>query len=95
VKAVIDDWRTAPLDAKLRSTLGFLEKLTLGRMTFGPPMSRRYEPPACRMTPSKTRSTSARLQYLRPSRRRARLVSAGCRGIRGVGAEPNEAGYLL
>jgi uncharacterized peroxidase-related enzyme len=29
VKAVIDDWRTAPLDAKLRATLGFLETLTL------------------------------------------------------------------
>ncbi len=25
----MDDWRTAPLDAKLRATLGFLEKLTL------------------------------------------------------------------
>ena len=29
MKAVIDDWRSAPLDAKLRATLGFLEKLTL------------------------------------------------------------------
>lgn len=29
MKAVIADWRTAPLDAKLRTTLGFLEKLTL------------------------------------------------------------------
>jgi len=29
VKAVIDDWRSAPLDAKLRAMLGFLEKLTL------------------------------------------------------------------
>jgi len=29
VKAVVSDWRTAPLDAKLRATLGFLEKLTL------------------------------------------------------------------
>ena len=29
VKAVLDDWRTAPIDAKLRATLGFLEKLTL------------------------------------------------------------------
>jgi alkylhydroperoxidase family enzyme len=26
---VLADWRTAPLDAKLRATLGFLEKLTL------------------------------------------------------------------
>jgi len=29
VKAVVDDWRGAPLDAKLRATLGFLENLTL------------------------------------------------------------------
>lgn len=29
MRAVVDDWRTAPLDAKLRATLGFLEKLTL------------------------------------------------------------------
>ena len=29
MRAVLDDWRTAPLDAKLRATLGFLEKLTL------------------------------------------------------------------
>jgi alkylhydroperoxidase family enzyme len=28
VNAVLDDWRTAPIDAKLRATLGFLEKLT-------------------------------------------------------------------
>ena len=27
--AVLADWRTAPLDPKLRATLGFLEKLTL------------------------------------------------------------------
>ncbi len=26
---MVDDWRTAPLDAKLRAALGFLEKLTL------------------------------------------------------------------
>ena len=26
---MLDDWRTAPIDAKLRATLGFLEKLTL------------------------------------------------------------------
>jgi len=26
---VLADWRAAPLDAKLRATLGFLEKLTL------------------------------------------------------------------
>ena len=26
---MLDDWRSAPIAAKLRSTLGFLEKLTL------------------------------------------------------------------
>ena len=26
---MLDDWRTAPIDGKLRATLGFLEKLTL------------------------------------------------------------------
>ncbi len=29
VDAVLADWRTAPIDEKLRSMLGFLEKLTL------------------------------------------------------------------
>jgi len=29
VEAVLQDWRTAPIDAKLRAALGFLEKLTL------------------------------------------------------------------
>lgn len=29
VEAVLSDWRTAPIDARLRATLGFLEKLTL------------------------------------------------------------------
>jgi len=29
VDAVLADWRTAPVDPKLRATLGFLEKLTL------------------------------------------------------------------
>lgn len=29
VEAVLEDWRTAPIDAKLREALGFLEKLTL------------------------------------------------------------------
>jgi alkylhydroperoxidase family enzyme len=28
-QAVLDDWRTAPIDDKLRATLGFLEKVTL------------------------------------------------------------------
>ena len=29
VKAVLEDWRSAPIDAKLRAQLAFLEKLTL------------------------------------------------------------------
>ena len=29
VAAVLEDWRTAPVDEKLRVTLGFLEKVTL------------------------------------------------------------------
>ena len=29
VQAVYRDWRTAPVDEKLRATLGFLEKMTL------------------------------------------------------------------
>jgi uncharacterized peroxidase-related enzyme len=29
VASVLDDWRTAPVDARTRATLGFLEKLTL------------------------------------------------------------------
>lgn len=29
VQAVLDDWRTAPVDERLRAMLGFLEKLTL------------------------------------------------------------------
>ena len=29
MEAVLADWRTAPVDAKVRATLGFLEKLTL------------------------------------------------------------------
>lgn len=29
VEAVLADWRTAPVDEKLRAMLGFLEKLTL------------------------------------------------------------------
>jgi alkylhydroperoxidase family enzyme len=29
VQAVLDDWRTAPIDERLRATLGFLDKLTL------------------------------------------------------------------
>ena len=29
MQAVLEDWRSAPIDAKLRAQLGFLEKLTL------------------------------------------------------------------
>jgi alkylhydroperoxidase family enzyme len=36
VQAVIDDWRTAPVSDKVRSVLGFLEKLTLTPETVGP-----------------------------------------------------------
>jgi len=36
VRAVVNDWRSAPLDAKLRATLGFLEKLTLRPNDVGP-----------------------------------------------------------
>jgi uncharacterized peroxidase-related enzyme len=36
VEAVLRDWRTAPLDPKLRAMLGFLEKLTLAPTEVGP-----------------------------------------------------------
>jgi uncharacterized peroxidase-related enzyme len=36
VAAVLADWRTAPLDAKLRAALGFLEQLTLTPDTVRP-----------------------------------------------------------
>jgi len=36
VEAVLNDWRTAPIDEKLRATLGFLEKLTLSPADVGP-----------------------------------------------------------
>jgi uncharacterized peroxidase-related enzyme len=36
VNAVLDDWRAAPIDEKLRATLGFLEKLTLCPDDLGP-----------------------------------------------------------
>ena len=36
VEAVLRDWRSAPLDARLRATLGFLEKLTLAPTEVGP-----------------------------------------------------------
>jgi alkylhydroperoxidase family enzyme len=35
-KAVLSDWRSAPIDGKLRATLGFLEKLTLSPKAIGP-----------------------------------------------------------
>ncbi len=33
---MLADWRTAPLDPKLRATLGFLERLTLARTEVWP-----------------------------------------------------------
>ena len=36
VQAVLDDWRTAPVGAKVRGTLAFLEKLTLTPDAVGP-----------------------------------------------------------
>jgi alkylhydroperoxidase family enzyme len=33
---VLDDWRRAPIDEKLRATLGFLEKITLSPEDVGP-----------------------------------------------------------
>ena len=33
---MLDDWRTAPIDEKVRATLGFLEKLTLSPNDVGP-----------------------------------------------------------
>jgi alkylhydroperoxidase family enzyme len=35
VKAVLTDWRTAPVDARLRGALAFLEKLTLAPDALG------------------------------------------------------------
>jgi len=36
VTAVLENWRTAPVNEKLRRTLGFLEKLTLSPGDVGP-----------------------------------------------------------
>jgi alkylhydroperoxidase family enzyme len=36
VAAVLTDWRTAPISAKMRGTLGFLEKLTTAPAEVGP-----------------------------------------------------------
>ena len=36
VKAALNDWRTAPIDEKLRAVLGFLEKVTLTPAGVGP-----------------------------------------------------------
>ncbi len=36
VKAVLDDWRTAAVDGKVRATLALLEKLTLAPNEVGP-----------------------------------------------------------
>ncbi|MGH7804048.1 MAG: hypothetical protein ACREQJ_06845, partial [Candidatus Binatia bacterium] len=35
VGAVLDDWRTAPVNEKIRATLGFLERLTLEPASVG------------------------------------------------------------
>jgi alkylhydroperoxidase family enzyme len=35
VQAVLDDWRTAPIDEKVRVTLGLLEKVTLAPAEVG------------------------------------------------------------
>jgi alkylhydroperoxidase family enzyme len=36
VRAALADWRTAPIDERLRAMLGFLEKLTLTPERIGP-----------------------------------------------------------
>jgi alkylhydroperoxidase family enzyme len=36
VAAVLKDWRTAPVSEKMRTVLGFLEKLTLAPQDIGP-----------------------------------------------------------
>ena len=36
VAAVLADWRTAPVNEKVRATLGFLEKVTLSPAQVGP-----------------------------------------------------------
>ena len=36
VQAALDDWRTAPIDPRLRAALEFLEKLTLTPGDIGP-----------------------------------------------------------
>ena len=35
-RAALEDWRTAPIDERLRAALGFLEKLTLRPAELGP-----------------------------------------------------------
>jgi alkylhydroperoxidase family enzyme len=37
VKAILDDWRSAPIDERLRAMLGFLEKLTRSPADLRPP----------------------------------------------------------
>jgi alkylhydroperoxidase family enzyme len=36
VKAVLEDWRSAPVEPKLRAALAFVEKLTLDPASVGP-----------------------------------------------------------
>jgi alkylhydroperoxidase family enzyme len=36
MKAILEDWRTAPMEPRLRATLGFLEKMTREPESLGP-----------------------------------------------------------
>jgi alkylhydroperoxidase family enzyme len=36
VKAILEDWRTAPVNERMRAMLGFLEKVTLTPTEVGP-----------------------------------------------------------
>lgn len=36
MRAALEDWRTAPIDERLRATLGFLQRLTLDPEALGP-----------------------------------------------------------
>ena len=46
VEAVCRDWRTAPVDEKVRATLGVLEKITLSPTPSATPMQTRLAQPA-------------------------------------------------
>lgn len=36
MEAILENWRTAPIDERLRATLGFLEKLTIEPLAISP-----------------------------------------------------------